>query len=367
MSGDKIGVGIIGTGGAGNEGGKAAATSPYMKLVAIAETNDLCRRKKSQEYGVKGYKDYRELLERKDIELIFNATPNFLHARVAIDSLKAGKHVFSEKPMALIPEDSLEMLKAEKESKKLLQINFEMRYSIMSARIKEIIDEGILGEVKNIFFFHCIGGSGFKKVGGWRAKPEKVGGPYLEEHCHRIDLFRYYMEEEIEEVECIPSPDYRGPNGWHWGYKEPTCTLCFFKEGKIANLVTLQHRAAWTVPEERLCPEMGHEFSVSVVGSEGSLKVDFWRKYIQIFRYKGEEGHAELERTENYEGIPGWKLYHNSIGFFQDFSRRIIEGEEPFMSALDSWKTMAAVFACEESMREKKKVKVEKFSKLLKI
>jgi len=330
-----------------------------MELVAIAEINDEKRKQVCEKLQVTGYKDYQELLKREDIHLIYNATPNFLHAQVATDALKAGKHVFSEKPMGLTREEIGKMLKAEKESKKYLQIDFETRYSIMGKRITEIIDEGELGEIKNIFFIHCPGGNGFlKKTGDWRAEPSKVGGYYFEEGCHRLDIFRRWMGIDPEEVEAIPAPSLRGKDSWHRGYQEPACTLCFFPKGKLANLITLQHRGANPVLEPGMEPKLGHEYSASVMGSEGSIRADFWERNIQIFKFEGPAGYPSLKRTESYKGILHEKLFHDSIGFFQDFAQRILEGKKPFMSASDSWKSMAVVFACEESFKTGKRVKV---------
>jgi len=355
----KLGVGVIGVGGSGLGKCRAAVDSPHMELVAVADTSEQRREAACQQFGVEGYDDYHKLLDREDIQLVGNGTPNFVHARVATDALKAGKHVFSEKPMGLTRHEIAQMLKAEQESGKYLQINFEMRYSVMSRRIKELIEAGELGEVKNIFFLHCIGGLGFcKKPGDWRADPAKVGGYYFEEGCHRIDIFRYWMNEEIRQVYAVPAPNLRGPDGWHRGYREPACTLCFFADEKLANLVAVQHRAAATIPEPGLEPKLGHEYAASVTGSEGSIRADFWQRYIQLFHFEGPAGKAELARTESYAGIPHGKLHHDSGGFLEDFARRILEGTRPFMSARDSWKTMAVVFACEESKRSGERVEV---------
>lgn len=358
---DKLNVGVIGIGGSGYGICKKIFLFPYTKLIAICEVNDERREKICNELNVKGYKDYRELLENKDIDVVYIATPNFLHAKISIEALKKGKYVFCEKPLGLNRKEIEGVLKAEKESGKYLQVNFEMRYSKMCKRIKDIIDEGEIGEVKNIYFIHCPGGPGFmKKEGDWRADPVKVGGYYFEEGCHRIDIFRYWMGEEIKEVESIPAPSLRGENGWHRGYKEPVLTICFFPKGKIATLVTLQHRGVYKILEENTESKLGHEYSASIMGSEGSIRADFWERYIQIFKFEGENGYTGLNRTESYFGIPHYKLHHDSEGFFKEFCLRIMKGEKPFMSAYDSAKTMAVVIACEESFKKGgKRIKVD--------
>lgn len=356
----KIRLGIVGAGGAGYGGVVASNGSPYLELVAISEINDERRKFLEKKTGVKGYKDYRELLKRDDIDLVYNATPNFLHAEITVEALKSEKHVFTEKPMALTKEDVKKILKEEKKSGKCVQVNFEMRFSIMPKRMKDLVDEGEIGTPKNIYFIHAPGGVGFKKKGkDWRADKKKVGGYYLEEGCHRLDIFRYWMADEVIEVEAIPAPDLKGKDSWHRGYREPAVTLCFFKNGKLAVLVTHQHMGAGIIEIPGTEPLLAHQYQAKIAGDKGSMFADFWEKIIKLFYFTEPEGKAALKRIESYEGIDHYKLHHFTTGFINEFAKRLLKGEKPFMSASDSARTMAVVFACEESFKKGKRVKVD--------
>ncbi|HOL21562.1 MAG TPA: Gfo/Idh/MocA family oxidoreductase [bacterium] len=346
-----VNVGIVGFGGVGEHITKYILKQTDIKIKAIAEQDETKRKRAEEIYGLKTYADHRKLCEDKDIEVIYNATPNFMHSEVAIAGLKSGKHVFSEKPFAMTKEEIAAMLKAEKESGRYLQIDFEMRYSLLCKRVKELIDAGEIGEPKNILFNHFCGGQGFEKEKTWRAKIENIGGYYIEEGCHRLDIFRYYMGEEMEEVMAIPAPQPRGPEGWHRAYREPACTLCFFPGEKLANLITIQHRAVYFAPPG-MENELGHEYNVSVVGSEGSLYANFWKSKILLMDFSGPGGKTCLKRVESYPVEDPNVLHHDSRGFFRDFVYRIRDGKPPFFSAFDSWKTMACVFACEESFKK---------------
>ncbi len=353
-------VAIAGFGMAGS--GAAAFVKEHrdLELVAVADPSEERRLAAEEKFAVRTYGDYRKMLKEEEIDVLCNKTPNFLHAEVAIAALEKGCYIFSEKPVATTREDIAAMLKAEKESGKHIQINFEMRYSRLSHRIKEIIDAGEIGEPKNLLFTHISGDAGFiPHKGDWRADLSKVGGYYIEEGCHRLDLMRYYFGADPESVEAIPSPNLRGPEAWHRGYREPACTLCFFPGGKFGNLITMPHRAVLYTPKG-MEPELGHEYGVSITGTGGALKTDFWRSSLKLFRYEGEKGITYLNRTEDYTGLDQNFLHHNSRGFFRDFIDRIRSGQKPFMSAFDSWKTMAVVFACEESFRQGgKRIKVD--------
>jgi len=359
-SGRKLRVGVIGAGGAGGGAAARAKESPVMELAAIAEVDDARRTCMAEKFGVPGYKDYRELLKRDDIEMVYSGTPNWIHAEVAVAALDAGKHIFSEKPMGMNRREIALMLAAEKRSGKFLQIDFEMRYSVMLKRIRDIVDAGELGEVKNIHFTHNNGGTGFvKRPGDWRVDIAKVGGYFVEEGCHRLDIFRYWMKEEMTEIEAIPAPELRGPDGWHRAYREPACTLCFFPGEKLAVLTSLQHRGAGIIPTPGTEQRLGHQYDASLMGSDGSIRADFWDKYIQLFRFEEPNGVTVHARTETFEGVPPQRIHHDSRGFLEDFARRILAGEKPFMSAEDSWRSMAAVFAAEESMKSGRRVAID--------
>lgn len=353
MDKKKVRMAVVGFGGTGRGAATLIKESSDLELIAVSDPSEKCRKIAEEEFGAKKtYADYREMLKKEKIDILTNNTPNFLHAEVVIAALKAGCHVFSEKPFAMTKQEISAMLKAEKESGKYLQINFEMRYSKLSYRIKEVIDNEEIGEPKNLLFTHIQGGSGFvPRDEDWRADANKVGGYYIEEGCHRIDLMRWYLNSDPESVEAIPAPNLRGPLAWHRGYREPACTLCFFPERKLGILITMPHRAVFYTPRG-MEPELGHEYEVSITGSDGAIRTDFWRGYLQLFEYQGEKGLTYLNRMESYPGIDNNILHHDSQGFLRDFIDRIKAGKKPFMSSFDSWKTMAVVFACEESFRQ---------------
>lgn len=356
----KVKVAVVGAGGAGSGIIRTVLNSEETELVAVAEVSEEKRQKLKEQISVPVYQDYQQLLASEEPDLVVNSTPNFVHARVAVSCLEKGKHVFSEKPMGMNKEEVLSILKAQEKTGKIFQVNFEMRYSLMSRRIKEIIVSGELGEVMNIHFVHNCGGTGFvKKQGDWRADPDKVGGYFIEEGCHRLDLFRYYMNCEVESVLAVPAPNLRGPDGWHRGYREPACTLCFFPGGKLAQLTTIQHLGVYPVEVPGMEPDLGHEYGIKIVGSEGGLRADFWRAFIQVVYFAGKSGNTRLKRTESYQGLPNYLLHHDTPGFFLDFVRRLKESKPPFMSATDSARSMAVVFACETSLRTGEKVPVD--------
>src|SRR5438128_7859914 len=96
------------------------------------------------------YDDYKKLLENKDIEMVVIALPLHLHAPVAIDALRAGKHVLCEKLMAWNVAQCKEMIRAADESDRILSIGHQRHYSLLYAHAVEVIKAGELGDIKHI-------------------------------------------------------------------------------------------------------------------------------------------------------------------------------------------------------------------------
>jgi predicted dehydrogenase len=145
-----IGIAIVGTGAIAAIHIRALAK--FKERAAILALCDLYPDKaeilaKEEGLSVSVYRDYQEALERTDIDLISICLPPALHARVAIDALKAGKHVLVEKPMAGSLEECDQMIEAARESGKLLSVVAQNRYQDPVVRIKSIIDSGKAGRV----------------------------------------------------------------------------------------------------------------------------------------------------------------------------------------------------------------------------
>lgn len=96
------------------------------------------------------YQDYRELLRNPDIEMVVIALPLHLHAQATIDALRAGKHVLCEKLMAWNIQQCKEMIRVATETDRLLAIGHQRHYSMLYAHANEVVQSGVLGDVKHI-------------------------------------------------------------------------------------------------------------------------------------------------------------------------------------------------------------------------
>jgi len=186
----KVGVGIIGFGKWAQKHALFYKELHDAELLAISALSESSCKKASEEYGVDTYRDYRDLLKRRDIEAVSVVVPNYLHARITIDALRAGKHVLVEKPMALSVSECEKMIETAKKMGCKLAVGHELRFSPFMKKIKDLIDE--IGEVKTCFISAWRapwrGGSR-----DWRYKKEQSGGLVFEEPVHYFDLLHWYL------------------------------------------------------------------------------------------------------------------------------------------------------------------------------
>ena len=121
-------AGVIGL-GMGQNHLYSYSKNPEVKIWAIADLEEGRLRSFSQKYSVPhSFKDYRELLKLKELEVVSIALPNFLHCPVTIETLEAGKDVLVEKPMALNSKEAEKMVKVAREKKRVLMVGMNYRY-----------------------------------------------------------------------------------------------------------------------------------------------------------------------------------------------------------------------------------------------
>ena len=190
----KLRIGLIGFGRFGQHHADAIATSKYAELVGIAARTDATCRKARRKHGVPVTTDYGDLLDRSDVDAVDIVLPTDLHERVAIDALRAGKHVFLEKPMAVTTRQCDRIL-AEADKRGLtLCIDFELRASPLWSRVKADIAKGVVG--KPLYGAYDLWRFPFRSgADNWRFTPERVGSWLHEEPVHYLDLAAWFFED----------------------------------------------------------------------------------------------------------------------------------------------------------------------------
>ena len=147
---DRVNMGIIGVGGMGTGHLNILVENKDELNIDVTAVCDVYKRRVTNAMGIcqgEGFMDYRKLLERKDIDAVLIATPDHWHAKMSIDAMDAGKHVYCEKPMTLTVEQALELRDAVKRYKKKLQVGPQATSMDQYWNAQKAIKEGRVGKV----------------------------------------------------------------------------------------------------------------------------------------------------------------------------------------------------------------------------
>jgi predicted dehydrogenase len=147
---DRIRIGVIGTGGRGQYLMKELQKLGGVDFVAVSDVWDQRRDEAEKLAGVplKKYLDHRDVLNHKDIDAVIVSTPDHWHASIAVDACKAGKDVYIEKPMVHRPEDGQAVVRAARDSKRVVTVGTQARALPHFVEAKQkYIDSGVMGQV----------------------------------------------------------------------------------------------------------------------------------------------------------------------------------------------------------------------------
>ncbi|HHJ11008.1 MAG TPA: Gfo/Idh/MocA family oxidoreductase [Bacteroidetes bacterium] len=151
--GDKIRIGMIGIGSRGYLLFLHLKDIPQAEIAAVCDIYPphLERAIRMSDNKAKGFRDHRKMLdEMKDLDAVVIATPLHTHATITIDALQAGKQVFCEKSMAILPEDALKMVRTALETGNLLQIGHQRMFNPKYLHAFELLRAGQIGTVTQI-------------------------------------------------------------------------------------------------------------------------------------------------------------------------------------------------------------------------
>jgi len=202
-------IALIGCGGRGR--GITGEAAKFANVVAVCDVDTKHAEEASKQLkGAKVYKDFRKLLERKDVDAVLNGTPDHWHTIVNLAALKAGKDVYSEKPLTLTIDEGKRLVAAVRDSNRILQTGSQQRSDKGFRLACELVRNGRIGKLTHITTILPAGPNrgGFKKV----EKPAELDWDfwqgqtpvheYIAERCHV--WFRYWL-------------DYSGGTMTDWG------------------------------------------------------------------------------------------------------------------------------------------------------
>ncbi|NLN18065.1 MAG: Gfo/Idh/MocA family oxidoreductase [Firmicutes bacterium] len=170
------------------------------KIVAVVDPLEERRQRAAKEYGCDVYSDYRDILDRKDLDLVINATPSNLHVPITLDLLNHGFNVLCEKPLARTVEEVDRLIEASQKAGRLLAIFQQSRYAPYFQQVRKVIDSGVLGRIIQI----SIAFNGFARRWDWQTVQANYAGSLLNTGPHPVDqALQLFGTDVMPKVICF--------------------------------------------------------------------------------------------------------------------------------------------------------------------
>lgn len=200
MVGIKHKMGIIGFGGMGREHDFMLKKYNYER-VEVKGVFDLAESasQEARKRGLYVYSSKEELMADPETDIILVATTNEAHKPLVIETMRSGKHVICEKPVALSSSELIEMMAVAKETSKVFTIDQNRRTNRDFVLMKRKVEEGIIGK-PCVIESRVEGSRGMPS--GWRTMKSLGGGMMLDWGVHLIDQIMYMTNEKVKEVYC---------------------------------------------------------------------------------------------------------------------------------------------------------------------
>ena len=202
---DELRIGVIGAGGRGSLARLAHKSEEGVRVVAGADVRPEALAQFKEWFGDGAFvtDDYRAVVARDDVDAVFVTSPDYLHEEHAVAALKAGKHVYLEKPMAITIKGCDRILRAARRAGVRLYLGHNMRHFPVTRKMKELIDSGAIGEpmVGWCRHFVCYGCDAYFK--DWHAERARSTGLLLQKGAHDIDILHWLLGRYTRRVTAM--------------------------------------------------------------------------------------------------------------------------------------------------------------------
>jgi predicted dehydrogenase len=280
--------------GCGLIGRKRADALGDARLIACADIEIDRARSLASHASAAATADWREVINRDDVDVVIVSTINSLLAEISAAALNAGKHVLVEKPAGRNVAELDSVIAAQKRSGKLAHVGFNHRYHPALLKAKELFDQGALGEMMFVRGRYGHGGRiGYEKE--WRADPKLAGGGELiDQGVHLIDLARMFLGD-FETVDGFAATYF-----WDMPVDDNAFLLLRTRDAKTASL----HVS---------CTEWKNLFSLEIYGRNAKLHVEglggsYGLERLAFYRMLPEMGPPETTIWEFPRADESWRI-----------------------------------------------------------
>jgi len=334
---EKVNIGVIGVGRIGRLHARNLKYQiPGSKVLAVADIFEKSARETASQLEISiAEKDYRVLLENKDIDAVVICSSTDTHAQIISEAAQAGKHIFCEKPIALDVEKIDQAIAAVKKAGVKLQVGFNRRFDPSFKKAKELVAKGTIGTP------HLL------RITSRDPEPPPIsyikvsGGIFLDMMIHDFDMARYLLDQEVVELmavgNCLVDP-------------------AIGEAGDIDTaIVTLKYEGgAWGIIDNSRKAVYGYDQRIEIFGSGGCVMV-------------GNPTPTEVTINSAKDTISDKPLYffieryqEAYLAEMKEFIKCIQEDTKPPVGGFDGKISVQMGYAAKESLTKGSFVKISK-------
>lgn len=365
----RVGIGIIGCGG--RLRGLAQALLQEIPAGRNLDLVGLCdpdaraikQARKQLNSPATAFKDYRELVNDPAVDWVMIGSWNCHHREHAVAAFRAGKHVYCEKPLATTLEDCLAMQRAQAKAGTMFNIGFTLRYSPHYRRIRNLLQDGAVGDILSMEFNETLHfNHGGYIHGDWRRKTQWAGSHLLEKCCHDIDLANWMVGSIARRVASfggcdffVPSnkmyqkrlgPDPRSGRPAFQTWISPVGVNPFTKDKDVIDnqVAIIEYANGVRATFHTNCCAAIPERRMYICGTEGAIRADVIRGTIE-HQAIGWDSKLRNVSTGARGGHGGGDMI-----LLKELADSMLKGKPPFSTLEDGLKSAVTSFGIDRAM-----------------
>jgi predicted dehydrogenase len=378
---DKLNIGLIGAGLIGRTHSIAfrmvkgffAEKTKDVSCKVLAEDNEQAARTGAARLGFDEWtSDYRELLERKDIQLLIVAIPNNKHKKIVLEAIDHGKHILCEKPLALNASDAKEMYDAAQKAGIRHGIGFNYRKAPAVLLIKRWVDQGLFGDMVSYrSSFIQDWGLDANSPLSWRFQKKLAGSGSLGDlGSHAIDMGRFLVGEISEVIGTSSTHFKRRPiSAGGFGQKQTAGAAEYGKvdvDDVTDVLLEFENGAQGHIVASRLASGRKNHFEFEVYGTKAGVFFDWERPSEVLFSSvdmpNDQSGFNRIlvGGFQHPYGESLWPIPGMGIGFAEPFAVQLFEMIDGVLNDkkvspnfFDGWKVNQILDAVDSSVKKR--------------